>query len=125
MTNQPFYNPIISDIQSVYENYSKDPSKVFEQKDQILLRINSLEKVGDKKECIGIMLLSCLEAFFLSSKQKCNQIDYPILKAKVLSHIHELLSLYPDATKIEKDIDSLSGQKHACSFFNKQTGDVL
>lgn len=89
------FQKLLLEIETTYEKFSVDPNKVFEKKGTLLKKIQKLRLPNYQKECLGSMLLACINAF--NKVSNCNKVlsksAYAEVKAKTIEAVLELHEL--------------------------------
>jgi hypothetical protein len=96
MKKQIKYQEVIDEIKKVYADYQQNPERVLLQKEHLIEKIKALKLPWHRKECLGFMLLACLEALFSASKSDLLKSKLAALKVKSIDLVQDLLKIYPE-----------------------------
>lgn len=96
--------PLLSEINSSYENLSKNPTGFLQKKETLLKKINKLSSLGQKKECLEAMLLACFKTFetVVASQAKLSSQAFVRLKSNTIETAQELYELIKKQRKIDE-----------------------
>ncbi len=99
MQNIKSHQSILVEIEGAYADFSNNCEQFVEKKDHLITKIKQLAEVQHQKECLGAMLLACLESYFKAEKNCLSSDRLGVLKSTSIHQIQEFLNVFSELTK--------------------------